>query len=133
MEAILGAEVRELSIPECLDLLATATMGHLGITYKALPIVVPVRIHLADDEVAIESLLGGAIPLSAGAVVALEAGTSGEGLATEWTVEVRGFLTADNDSTSPAPLAELIPSPGRLHLSTEEVSGWSSTSTSNAS
>jgi hypothetical protein len=124
MEARLEVELRELSVPECFALLATATMGHLAVTFKALPVVVPVRIHLVGDEFAIESLLGRAIPLTTGAVVALEAGATDHGLPAEWTVEVRGYLTARSDDVEPARRSRFAADDGEFRLSTEEVSGW---------
>jgi nitroimidazol reductase NimA-like FMN-containing flavoprotein (pyridoxamine 5'-phosphate oxidase superfamily) len=117
-------ELRELSVPECFALLATATIGHLAITYMALPLVVPVRIGLAGKELTITSLLGKAVPLTSGSVVALEAGEIGGNLPGDWTVEVRGFLTASNDESALAARIQFPVAGVEFHLSTEEVRGW---------
>lgn len=118
-----------MSVPDCLALLATATVGHLAVTCKALPLVVPVRIHLVGNELAIESLLGSAIPLTTGSVVALETGAISEGLLMAWTVEVRGVLTRQSNDTVLTPPKRHAVGDGDFRLSTEEVSGWSTTLT----
>lgn len=46
-------------------------------TRKAMPVIVPVRINILENEVIVESLIGDAVPLTAGSVVALESGTIG--------------------------------------------------------
>jgi nitroimidazol reductase NimA-like FMN-containing flavoprotein (pyridoxamine 5'-phosphate oxidase superfamily) len=114
-----------LSVSECLALLATVSIGHLAVTQKALPVVVPVRIHLAGNEVEITSLLGTAIPLTAGSVVALQAGAIGEGLLSEWTVQVRGFLREISDDAVMHSWKGSAAIDGAFLLSTEEINGWS--------
>jgi hypothetical protein len=100
----------ELTPAECREHLRAAELGRLAITYKALPVVIPVRIVAHDSVVEITSLYGDAIPLPAGSIVALEAGTLGEDRADEWSVEVRGFLTANTSS--------------EFQMSTEVLAGW---------
>lgn len=124
MKARLRVELRELSITECFDLLATATIGHLAITQMALPLVIPVRIDLVGRELTISSLLGKAVPLTSGSVVALEADGIDGHWPMDWMVEVRGFLTASNDEVAPADRKQCSVTDGEFHLSTEEVSGW---------
>jgi hypothetical protein len=127
METSPAAGLHELSLQECVALLATATVGHLAVTCGALPLVVPVRIHLVRNELAIESLLGSAIPLSAGSVAALETSLIGEGSLMMWTVEVRGFLTTQRVEARVTPLNLSAVDGLGFRLSTQEVSGWSTT------
>jgi hypothetical protein len=124
MNIRLEVELRELSVPECLALLATATIGHLAITHMALPLVIPVRVDLVGGELKVISLLGKAVPLPSGSVVALEAGGIGGDSPLDWTVEVRGFLTASNDEETLTARHQFPVADVEFHLSTEEVTGW---------
>ena len=121
MESVLTA----LSADECHERLRSVELGRLGITYKALPVVLPVRIEADGTRLGISSLLGAAIPLPAESVVALEVGTLGEGGAEEWTVEVRGFLRA-NPTGEQTTDGDRGPGPAGpdFWLSTEVLTGW---------
>jgi len=124
MNTRLEVEFRELSVPECLALLATATVGHLAITHMALPLVIPVRVDLVGSELRVTSLLGKAVPLPSGSVVALEAGEIGDDSPLDWTVEVRGFLTRASGEVMLTTRHQFPVADGQFHLSTEEVTGW---------
>lgn len=120
METPRSMILRELSVPECLALLATSEFGRLAITQKALPALVPVRIQLVGDEVLVTSLVGDVVPLVARGVVALGTGTLGYGLPNEWTVEVCGFLRSSSDTdgnNSPS-----------FNLSATNIRGWTTSS-----
>ena len=117
----------EMSAAECLACLGSVTTGHLAVTHRALPCVVPVRIGVVDDEVVVESCLGGFVPLLPG-VVALEAGTFGGGALPEWTVGVRGFLTGPEEGTVPASKRRMNAAPEMFRLSVEYVTGWKNAS-----
>lgn len=123
METVRSIELRELSRLECLTLLASADHGHLAITERALPALVPVRMQLVLDEVIIEPLLSDAISLIPGCVVAMEAGTFGEGTASEWAVEVCGFLNVwRNGPFTHTP--DRFENTGTFTISTDRVRGW---------
>jgi hypothetical protein len=115
-----------MSVEDCLARLATATVGHLAVTRKALPLVVPVRIRLVGNEIGIESLLGSTIPLTTGSVVALETDAVNEGLLA-WSVQVRGSLRRQSHDSKLVPLHRRATGDDGYLLSTEEVSGWSTT------
>lgn len=118
-----ASELLELSRRECLVLLTAAQVGRLAITHRALPAIVPVRLHLVDGGIVLSSLLGGAFPVEPGTVAALETGTLGDGSPRGWTVGVRGYLEAAN----PGPLeldSSIVPGSSLLRLSTEFLSGW---------
>ena len=51
-----------MSAAECLACLGSVTTGRPAVTHRALPCVVPVRIGVVDDEVVVESCLGGLVP-----------------------------------------------------------------------
>ena len=67
-------ELSELSVGECLALLPSVRHGHLAVTHRALPAVIPVRVTVVDEEIIVTSLLGDAVPLRARSVVALGGG-----------------------------------------------------------
>lgn len=90
--------IEELSRAVCLDRLASVDLGHIAVSYKALPVVVPVRIVAGSSSVVVASLLGARIPLHPGCVVALEASSMGDGSREEWMVEVTGLLRAADPS-----------------------------------
>src|ERR1700722_6850902 len=81
-----------LSRGECTSLLASASIGHLGITRSALPLVVPVRLNVVRNGVEIETLTPEVSIPSTGSVAALTAGTRGSGGEFEWSVDVCGVL-----------------------------------------
>ena len=113
----------EMSVAECLACLGSVTTGRLAVTHRALPCVVPVRMQVVDDEIVVESYLGGLVPLVPG-VVALEAGTFGDGALPEWTVGVRGFLTRPEDQAVPTAKGRMSAAPEMFRLSVEYVTGW---------
>ena len=51
-----GLEV--LDRQECLRLLATATIGRIGITLGALPVILPVNFRLVDDRIVFRTGVG---------------------------------------------------------------------------
>jgi hypothetical protein len=118
--------LRELSASECFMLLATSTVGRLAITQNALPALVPVGIRLVGDEVLIISLVGDMVPLVARGVVALGTGNLGEGLPSEWTVEVCGFLRSGSDlAATVGSGAEAVDC---FSLSATKIRGWTTES-----
>jgi hypothetical protein len=120
------AGLRELSESECFSFLASATHGRLATTQHALPTIVPVRIWQIGDELIVASLLGEAVPPRIDSVVALQVGTLGKGLETDWSVEVRGFLRdwrgliADRGEDSYG-----VPTSQRFLVTADHVRGWS--------
>jgi len=78
------------------------------------------------DRVEVVSLIGNSVPLRAGSVVALAFGTIGEGLASEWLVEFRGFLRAVDGTRD---RFKILPAAEVSCLSIDVVSGWRRTAT----
>lgn len=85
-----GLEV--LDRDECVRLLATATLGRVGITVGALPVVVPIDFQLIDDQVVfrvgVGTKLDAAIHNSVIAFEADEAAPPGGGA---WSVSITGM------------------------------------------
>jgi len=117
--------LRELSAAECFALLATSRVGRLAITQNALPALVPVGIRLVGDDVLVTSLVGDMVPLVARGVVALGTGNLGEGLSSEWTVEVCGFLRSGSDAASASTNTGSVDS---FSLSATKIRGWTTES-----
>jgi uncharacterized protein len=76
---------------DCLALLATTEFGHLTLTRRALPTVVPAHYVLADDHVLIHASTGGDPDLwRDGEVVALHVDAFDADRRTGWSVSVTG-------------------------------------------
>jgi len=125
-------EMRDLSLAECPARLRLADTGRLAITSRALPLVVPVEIDDVGHELRIRSLLGDAVPLQEGNVVALEVGTFGDGRYDEWSISVRGVLRRiPPQSAEEAALTQVLCRAPLFALSMELITGWTRTPSAN--
>jgi hypothetical protein len=80
-----------LSRTECLALLATTEFGHLTLTRRALPTVVPAHYVLHEDRVLIHASTGGDPDLwKDGEIVALHVDAFDADLRAGWSVSVTG-------------------------------------------
>jgi nitroimidazol reductase NimA-like FMN-containing flavoprotein (pyridoxamine 5'-phosphate oxidase superfamily) len=124
-----GLEV--LDREQCLALLRTATLGRVGLTSGALPVILPVNFHLDGDQVLIRS--GEGTKLEAAmrdAVVAFEADDFDPIDHSGWSVVVTGVARLLDDPAAKEairrlPLARWAPS-GNGHvvaISAELVTG----------
>jgi hypothetical protein len=113
----------ELTDRECRALLGTVEFGHLGTSFRALPVVIPVKIQMSHGNLGVSSLLDDAIPLPSGSIVALQAGSFGGLGSEEWSVGVCGHLQVNDDHDAlNATLAD--DDAPEFWLSTEMVEGW---------
>ena len=97
-----GLEV--LSRDECMELLATATLGRVGVTSGALPIVLPVNFRVVGDRIVFRTGRGTKLDAaSSGAVVALEVDDFDPMGHTGWSV----MITGRADEVDPADADEL--------------------------
>ena len=119
---------RGLDVAECLDLLATADLGHVVMLRQALPVVVPARYVVRGDRVLIHLTTGlDGTPWIDGEVVTLHVSEFDEDKREGWTVSVIGrahgtpMLSAGDDQ----PRAPWIAQGGGdlILLSTELVNG----------
>ena len=91
-----GLEV--LSRPECLALLGSATIGRVGLSMDALPVVLPVHFVLDHEQVVIGTAAGSKLDAAlAGAVVAFQVDSVEEELGVAWSVLVRGSCHVVDD------------------------------------
>jgi nitroimidazol reductase NimA-like FMN-containing flavoprotein (pyridoxamine 5'-phosphate oxidase superfamily) len=85
---------RQLSRAECLALLQLANVGRVGLSIAALPVVLPVRYALIDDDLLFRTPVGSRLnAAAAGAVVAFQVDTYAfDSLADSagWSVLVQG-------------------------------------------
>jgi nitroimidazol reductase NimA-like FMN-containing flavoprotein (pyridoxamine 5'-phosphate oxidase superfamily) len=98
-----GLEV--LDKGECLKLLATATLGRVGTTSGALPVVLPVNFRLVNDRVVFRTGEGTKLEAATcNAVIAFEADEIEAFFHSGWSVLVTGVA---REVTDPRELAEL--------------------------
>jgi uncharacterized protein len=91
-----GLEVLDRS--QCLALLASATLGRIGVTVDALPVVLPVNFCLADDRILIRTSPGTKLSAALrGAVVAFEADDVDPLYHAGWSVLVTGVARRARD------------------------------------
>ncbi len=89
----------------CLRLLATATLGRVGITFGALPVVLPINFRLVGDRIVFRTGVGTKLDAATcNAIVAFEADDVDPFSHTGWSVVVTGKARAVTD---PSELAEL--------------------------
>lgn len=82
---------QELDVPECMRLLATATLGRLGYTQAALPAVQPVSYAVTGGAVVMPAVTGSAaVAAVRGAIVVLTVDTFAGDPADGWVVTVVG-------------------------------------------
>jgi Predicted flavin-nucleotide-binding protein len=123
--------LRVPSRAECVGLLASAPIGRIVFTDRALPAVQPVNFVLDGENVVIRTGLGTRLAAAAhNAVVAFEADEFDEAGRTGWSVTVIGHARAVTDPAEVERLARLPLTPwvrdGRDHfivLPIEHISG----------
>jgi len=110
--ATASAECLEvLSREHCLSLLATVSVGRLGVTIRALPAVLPVNFALLGEEIVIRTVPGTKLDAAAAAVVVAFEADSYDPLGTwGWSVLAQG---AAHEITDPTALAEAAALPLR--------------------
>ncbi|MGZ4205128.1 MAG: pyridoxamine 5'-phosphate oxidase family protein [Actinomycetota bacterium] len=112
MEAVVGdvgsrgearapvSSLQELSREECLELLAGAVVGRLGVSIRALPTILPVNFAVLRDRIVVRTVPGTKLDAAvAQAVVAFEVDGYDPSGAWGWSVLVRGRGSEIVDST----------------------------------
>jgi nitroimidazol reductase NimA-like FMN-containing flavoprotein (pyridoxamine 5'-phosphate oxidase superfamily) len=91
-----GLEVLDRS--ECLRLMKTQTLGRIGVTVDALPVVLPVNFQLFDGEVIIQTERDTRLAdATQNTVVAFEVDNAEAGGAGSWSVTLTGIATEISD------------------------------------
>jgi nitroimidazol reductase NimA-like FMN-containing flavoprotein (pyridoxamine 5'-phosphate oxidase superfamily) len=92
-----GLEV--LDREECLRLLGTATLGRIGISSGALPVILPVNFRLVGDSIVFRTASGTKLDAATrGAVVAFEVDAMDPIEHTGWSVMVTGVARQVTDA-----------------------------------
>jgi len=101
-----------LTRDECLSLLATATVGRVGISVDSLPVVLPVNFALIDADVVFRTVEGTKFhAATAKAVVAFEADSYEPSGESGWSVVVQGMGEVVSSASEQARLAALTINP----------------------
>ena len=126
-----SAGLRVLTREECLALLATAQVGHIGVSTRALPLILPVCFAMDDDQIVISTQHGTTLDASThDAVVAFEADGPSSHSKVGWSVQSTGIARHVTDPIEHGRLAALplpswsLKSPARfVTITTEQLSG----------
>jgi uncharacterized protein len=126
-----GAGLRVLTREECLAMLATADVGRIGVSTRALPLIFPVCFAMDDDHIVISTRHGTTLDASTrDAVVAFEADGPSSNSSVGWSVQSTGIARHVTDPVERDRLAALplpswsLNSPARfVTITTDQVSG----------
>lgn len=123
-----GFEV--LDRDECLRLLASAGVGRIAISARAMPVILPVHYVLDGDDIVVRTHQGSTLDLATqGSVVAFEADYVGPGADLAWSVLVTGKARhadgerALHDGWSELPVWNTAMPESIVLISTDHVSG----------
>ena len=84
--------VQALTPEECLNYLAGARLGRVGLSVRALPVIQPVRFALVGGDVVFRAAPGSRLQAAAkDAVVVFQADHHGEDTGIAWSVEAHGL------------------------------------------
>jgi nitroimidazol reductase NimA-like FMN-containing flavoprotein (pyridoxamine 5'-phosphate oxidase superfamily) len=107
-----GTLVEVLSRDQCLALLAQAPVGRVGITVRALPVILPVNFALLDASVIFRTVAGTKLSAAtANNVVAFEVDSYEEGGSSGWSVLVQGMATEVEDAVAKASALAALSAP----------------------
>jgi nitroimidazol reductase NimA-like FMN-containing flavoprotein (pyridoxamine 5'-phosphate oxidase superfamily) len=95
------ASLRPLLREDCFRLLATAKLGRVGLSIRALPVILPVQYRMLDSGVVFRTAPGTKLTASLlGNVVAFEVDSLSEDDGQGWSVLVTGPVTEIRDPES---------------------------------
>ena len=105
-----AAALRELSRARCLELLATAGLGRVGVSLRALPVILPVRYAVIGGRVVFRTAPGSKLTAATRrSVVAFEADRQDPCGAWGWSVLVQGVASEISSATDLAEARSLLP------------------------
>jgi nitroimidazol reductase NimA-like FMN-containing flavoprotein (pyridoxamine 5'-phosphate oxidase superfamily) len=121
-----------LTRAECLECLTGATVGHIGASIKALPVIMPVQFVVHGESVFFTTIPGSTLDAATiGAVVAFQADSYRAPLDTGWSVMLQGIASAvDEGDPDVPPMDHLVaghdgagPEPRLVRLDATTLSG----------
>ncbi|MFI6654837.1 helix-turn-helix domain-containing protein [Streptomyces sp. NPDC050523] len=101
-----GAELVELSVPECRALLGTRGVGRIAVPTASGPVVVPVNYSLVDGAIVFRTEPGSTPAQASGCQVAFEVDRIDDAFSRGWSVLVRGHARTVTDPEEARTLAE---------------------------
>jgi nitroimidazol reductase NimA-like FMN-containing flavoprotein (pyridoxamine 5'-phosphate oxidase superfamily) len=105
----LEAGLARLSRDECMDLLAKASFGRVGVSVDALPAILPVTIAMMDGDVVFRTVPGTKFAYAArNAVLAIEVDDYDPDRGEGWSVLVRGVAQQMDDADEVARARSLL-------------------------
>jgi hypothetical protein len=108
--------LRVLTTAECLQLLATVSLGRVALSHRALPMILPVHFAMLDDRIVVHSMVGTTLDRTTdNTVVAFEAEGPAGASDPSWSVVVHGFATHRPRLPPPDTV--------RIEISTDQVTG----------
>ncbi len=133
MKLAARGHLEPLTRDECLAHLGKASVGRLGVTIRALPVILPVNFAMHEGAIVLRSVPGSKLDAAtAGAVVAFEVDDHDSEGEWGWSVLVQGIAHEVTDPTEVAVLRTLRITPWAfpageaqryLRIDTELVSG----------
>jgi len=103
--------VEELSRAQCLELMATMPVGRIGVSVRALPVILPVNFVLVGENIVFRTISGTKLDAAtANAVVAFEVDSYAPDCKSGWSVLIRGV---SSEITDPEELRALTDIPLR--------------------
>ncbi len=93
-------EAAILTRRECLELLGQTSVGRIGVSIDALPVILPVYFALVDDSVLVRTIPGTKLDAATiGAVVAFQADAWEPSDETYWSVLLQGMASEVDDES----------------------------------
>ena len=98
-----------LSREECMELLAGASLGRVGVSVQALPAILPVTMAVFDQAVVFRTIPGTKLAFAAaGSILAVEADEYDHATGDGWSVLVRGVASELVDPVAVGRARELL-------------------------
>ncbi len=93
-----GAGPEELDRRRCLELLGSVPVGRIGVSVRALPVILPVNFVMAGEDVVFRTIPGTKLDAAAaGAVVAFEVDSYARDGSWGWSVLIQGRCSEITD------------------------------------
>jgi hypothetical protein len=123
--------LKVLDRDECLRLLATASVGRVAVSVRALPVIVPVHFVVDDDRILIRTHAGSTLDAATSdTVVAFETGPQAGLDSPDWSVHVTGVarhISAEEQPAHPGAVGPVRSTSDRsdrvIAISTDRISG----------
>ena len=101
--------MEELSRAQCLELMATMPVGRIGVSVRALPVILPVNFVLVGENIVFRTISGTKLDAAtANAVVAFEVDSYAPDGKSGWSVLIRGVSSEITDPEELRALTDML-------------------------